>query len=488
MRRFMPEDAGRLREFFAGAEYTAKALRTDLALNALPSRRMRTLPPMLDRTREPTAHNTLARWFFIGVAAPREQAASCVPDWALQLMLESGMLAAEGDSLSPAVRITPAGTLLIASDCALNMELPGQSELVLWPNPTTALLSQFMIRSSSGRTLDIGTGNGLLALEAASYSGVVVATDLNPEAVEFAEFNASLNGVENIDFRAGDCFEPVAGETFDRIVANPPFFVTPSTNHLFSDSGMELDGFCRRLAREAPAHLNEGGYFQMICEWAQVEGERWQDRILSWLEGSSCDAWVMKGPSHDPAAYAQARFQEAAPYAPDNDDTMFAEWMDYYRRRKVEAIHGGMIAMRRRPGANWVRFEDMPANPRRPFGDSVEQMFASRDFLEANAPDERMLAARFKLSPDAELEQHLRQSDGKWQPASVTLRLNSGLPFSQQLQPVVVEFVSACDGSRTLGELIEELAAKVDVSRDQMQQECLAVMRRLAERGFVTYH
>jgi len=196
----------------------------------------------------------------------------------------------------------------------------------------------------------------------------------------------------------------------------------------------------------------------------------------------------MKGPSHDPAAYAQTRFQEAAPYLPDGDDTMFAEWMDYYRSRKVEAIHGGMIALRRRPGANWVRFEETSENQRRPFGDSVERIFASRDFLEADAPDERMLAARFRLSPDAELEQRLLHADGKWRPASVTLRLNGGLPFSQPLQPVVVEFVSACDGSRTLGELIEELAAKVNADRAQVRQECLAVMRRLIERGFVTFN
>jgi methylase of polypeptide subunit release factors len=466
-------------------DYTAAALRSELALNALPSRRLCTLPPMLERTRESTARNTLARWFFIGVPVANEQAASCVPDWALRLMLESGMLAPQGDTIVPSVRITPVAGLLVASDCALNLELPGQSELVLWPNPTTALLSRFTIRSHSRRTLDLGAGCGLQALEAASHSGVVVATDLNPRAVEFAAFNASLNEVDNIEFRTGDCFEPVAGETFDRIVANPPFFVTPSTNHLFSDSGMELDRFCRKLAREAPAHLNEGGYFQMICEWAQVEGERWQDRILSWLEGSSCDAWVLKGPTHSPQAYAQSRFQEIAPYAPDDGDKMFSEWMDFYRRRKVEAIHGGMIVMRLRQGGNWVRFDDVPENPRRPFGDSVQQMFASRDFLEANAPEELMLAARFKLSPDAELDQRLRQLDGKWQPASVMLRLNSGLSFSQPLQPLVAEFVGACDGSRTLGESIEELAAKVDADPDQVRRECLAVMRRLIERGFI---
>ena len=35
---------------------------------------------------------------------------------------------------------------------------------------------------------------------------------------------------------------------------------------------MELDQYCRRVAREAPAHLKEGGYLQMVCEWVQIGG------------------------------------------------------------------------------------------------------------------------------------------------------------------------------------------------------------------------
>jgi hypothetical protein len=36
-----------------------------------------------------------------------------------------------------------------------------------------------------------------------------------------------------------------------------------------------------------------------------------------------------------------------------------------------------------------------------------------------------------------------------------------------------------------LGELIEELAGKVNASPEQVQRECLAVVRQLIERGFL---
>ncbi|NRD08293.1 hypothetical protein HRF29_04940 [Rathayibacter agropyri] len=36
-----------------------------------------------------------------------------------------------------------------------------------------------------------------------------------------------MNGIENIEFRLGSLYEPVAGERFDQIVTNPPFVITP---------------------------------------------------------------------------------------------------------------------------------------------------------------------------------------------------------------------------------------------------------------------
>src|SRR5437762_13980547 len=115
--------------------------------------------------------------------------------------------------------------------------------------------------------------------------------------------------------------------------------------------------------------------------------------------------------------------------------------MNYYRQRKVKAIHGGFIAMRRRSGANWIRIDEMPVSASRPFGDFVMQMFAGRDFLQANSSDEQMLAARPKISADARLDQQLRPSPVGWQPASFMLRLSSGLPFSIAVQPLVAEFI-----------------------------------------------
>ena len=142
------------------------------------------------------------------------------------------------------------------------------------------------------------------------HSGNVVATDLNARAREFCLFNAALNGVSNVEFREGNAFEPVRGERFDLILANPPFFVTPSVRRVYSDNSMELDGFCRMLIRQAPEHLNENGYCQMLIEWVQVKGQPWRERLNGWLRGLGCDVWVLVHYMRSAADYAMIRVQE----------------------------------------------------------------------------------------------------------------------------------------------------------------------------------
>lgn len=73
------------------------------------------------------------------------------------------------------------------------------------------------------RVLDMGTGSGVSALLAARAGSDVVATDVNPEAVECARANAKTNGLsDRISFMEGDLFEGIEGD-FDLIIFDPPF-------------------------------------------------------------------------------------------------------------------------------------------------------------------------------------------------------------------------------------------------------------------------
>jgi methylase of polypeptide subunit release factors len=475
-----------LREFLIDAGFTFERFKDDPTLRDLPSRRLGNLPFLLECTAEPTALHVLLRWFFLGQPQEIERFAGLIPDAVLTTLLDTGMLACQGNRFTPAVMLTPCEEFLFAADPAGTLESAESSGMVLWPNPSTRMLQMFTIRRPVGTTLDLGAGCGILAVLASTHSRHVVATDLNPRAAEFVALNAWLNGVTNVEYLTGDTFEPVRGRRFDLIVSNPPFFVTPTAGQMYCENGMELDAYCRGLVRAAPNYLNEDGYLQITFEWVQVRGQTWQDRLAEWLKDSCCDAWVLRSYARKVADYAAERIGRMMPYSTVSGSQRLDEWMAYYRAREVEEVHGGILAMRRRSGRNWLRVEDMPRlDGTEPFGETIAELFANQNRLEADRTTSEMLAWRPRIAPDTRVDQQLQLVDGEWKPSSMQIRRVGGLPSSLAADPQVVEFLKQCDGTRTLSELADNLAPLVHVNAQQVREQCCAIMRKLVERRLV---
>ena len=98
-------------------------------------------------------------------------------------------------------------------------------ETVYEPAEDSFLLAEGLEIEKDDLVLDLGSGCGLLAVLAAQKAQKVVATDVNPHAVQCVLHNASLNRVaDKIEARQGSLFEPVeAGESFDVILFNAPY-------------------------------------------------------------------------------------------------------------------------------------------------------------------------------------------------------------------------------------------------------------------------
>ena len=74
----------------------------------------------------------------------------------------------------------------------------------------------------------------------------------------------------------------------------------------------------------------------------------------------------------------------------------------------------------------------------------------------------------------------------RWHAESLTLRLTRGFSFQWKIdQPVVAEFLVTCDGTRTIEQAVAALAVSASAPVDTVRRECLAMMRKLIERGFV---
>ncbi|HEY0553050.1 MAG TPA: methyltransferase [Thermoanaerobaculia bacterium] len=113
------------------------------------------------------------------------------------------------------------------------------------------------------RVLDLGTGSGVGALFAARRGFRVVAVDVNPEAVRCARINALLHHLEaRIEARQGDLFTPVAGECFDLVLFNPPFFFGEPANHL--DRAWRGTDVLERFAAGLSAALTPAGQALLV--------------------------------------------------------------------------------------------------------------------------------------------------------------------------------------------------------------------------------
>jgi len=136
------------------------------------------------------------------------------------------------------------------------------------------------------RIADLGTGSGAIALALASErpAAQVWAVDVSREALEVACRNAARLQIANVKLLQGSWLEPLRGERFDLVVSNPPYVAQddadlapdvrryePAVALVPGVGGMEA---LETIIREAPAHLNPGGWLVLEHGWKQAAAVR----------------------------------------------------------------------------------------------------------------------------------------------------------------------------------------------------------------------
>ena len=94
---------------------------------------------------------------------------------------------------------------------------------VYGPREDSYLILEQVRKYTKGTVLDMGTGSGILAIEASRKADFVYGIDINPQAIKKAK--ESSKGIENIQFIKSDLFNYFKKnpEEFDLIIFNPPY-------------------------------------------------------------------------------------------------------------------------------------------------------------------------------------------------------------------------------------------------------------------------
>jgi SAM-dependent methyltransferase len=156
--------------------------------------------------------------------------------------------------------------------------LGSEADAVMGAGETTAILYSAAAPQMPVRTvLDLGCGAGTLALLLASNAERVIGTDINARAVALARHNAALNDIANAEFRCGDLFQPVAGERFELIVSQPPYY--PGRELTFLHGGAGGDEIAARVLDGIPTALANGGRALLFTSWPEDRRHETRDGL-----------------------------------------------------------------------------------------------------------------------------------------------------------------------------------------------------------------
>lgn len=442
-------------------------------------------------SRHHDALEVLTDLFMDLTAVPEGQARRRLGDAAVEAMLalrlvQHGALD-DGEASEPALLATmlmyPTAGVLLISDRTFGR--PGeQRELppdIVYPAITrnTNTFVRMLPPSPCEAFLEMCAGNGIAAIASASRAGHSWSLDITERATRVARFNARLNGLANVTVLQGDLYQPVRGQTFDRIVAHPPYVPSSDQRIIYRDGGPDGEFITRRLVTELPPFLRPGGRFHATCIVTDRTNAPFELRVREWLgeQRDEFDVVVAVTSAEHPSEYY---FKSAI-----NGERSFEDAEQRHTTLKAlqveRLVYCSFVIERHatpRPPAT-ARVVRSPKTT----GRELEQYADWMARREAADRDARMLAAFPRIDRAATARETRRLVDEKWKASHLDFDVTWPFITSLQCPDDVAQLLARCDGTRTLKQVITSLRQKGLIKSATSDQTVLQIVATCLAAG-----
>lgn len=456
----------------------------------------------IDLAAAPTA--TLACWIrllLLGEPVPHPAVAGTVEGDTLDAflaldLLRAGPAAGNGTALYAPVMLYPVGDLLIASDRHDN---PDGTPFVapadaVFPAifPGTLRFLQLLPQAPTGDALDLCAGSGVGALVLSRSAERAVAADITARSTHFARFNCRLNQRRNVEIAQGDLYQAVAGRTFDRIVAHPPYVPAVADTQIYRDAGHTGEAILQRIIAGLPQVLRPGGAFFSVCAAWDGKGGLFETRLRGWLGAAHAEFDVLFALEYGKSAADVA--QELATRAGGEGPREPACWRQLFGDAGVErSVYGALLVDRpiRSPGAT----PRPPITRRLRLGarsDGASFAWLLRWLRWRNATEARGDLATALLQSTPRLSPHFRASvshvpdreGGGLVVGDVVLEADAPFAARTRIDPWILPLIASFTGATNAAAVYQRARAAHEMPEAFGTSDFAGLLAMLIERGY----
>ena len=483
-----PQQFVTLRNFLLSAPYTGPEICRRVGIASIYEfrtvREGRAADPILRDTLD-----VLIRLFLDGEAVGGDVVRTRVPDDALRVMREVGLLvpgSESGETYAANVLLYPTESVFIISDLPSGAGALRSAPAAdaVYPAITTSTQT-FLVAlppTPCDSFLELCSGTGIAALAAARHATRAWAVDITERATRYAQFNALLNGIDNVEVVQGNLYDGVTGLTFDRIVAHPPYVAAFEPQFVYRDGGPDGEQITARIIAGLPEHLRPGGRFYCTCVATDRRGAPLEQRVRAMLGAREreFDVLVVARQTHSPSEY-YFRLAVAG-------RTTFADaeqWQAHFRTLEVERLVFGWIVVQRHAETRTAFTVRRPCGPRTGSRE-IEWLLDWESRAAEPETRRRLLEARLALSPHTRLRAVQRAVSGEWVAEARSIMTDAPFPASVDCSADVAAFLAHCDGTRTARDHLRSLRNQGVVGPDMDEDQFALMLHSLIGSGFLT--